>query len=279
MKPFRENFISITVSCLRGSVMVLFSLLLFAGPLHASPFELDDAAVFHYELYETISHDATKVIYNTDTPYSIYDSHGAITDFHELESNIFSESLIPVTGGNQPATNNNSIFGIKDSSSTFRYTHFLINPALSSVNKYLIAPFSEESLIEFSLKIDIEDYAKKELMTVNVLPLFNGSIITLASGVKAKSLDNKEIEFSLYDDWGNPMVLTTLQNISGLISSTANGAIQIDITGYETNNNDFTIKKSTLELEYVPRVPEPSTLLLLGSGMAGFAAIRRFKKG
>lgn len=280
MTFIRKDFPALIKACLTGGVVTLLCVLLNPNPLHASLFDLDDASIFHYELYEIISQDNTRVIYNTDTPDPIYNSNGGIIDYKELQTNIFSEILAPVTGGDQPTTNNNAIFWVKDLSSMFTYTHFFINPALSSASKSLITPITEESLIEFSLKIDIADYARKELMTVNALPIdpLTGSPITLVSGVKAKSLDNKEIEFSLYDDWGNPVVIAELQALGGLIASTENGSIQINITGYGTANNAFTIKKSTLELEYVSvPVPEPGTFLLLSAGLLSLGVLRVMK--
>lgn len=58
-------------------------------------------------------------------------------------------------------------------------------------------------------------------------------------------------------------------------SSLADGSLQITVLGL---SGDFKVLKSSLEVKYNPSpVPEPTTLLLFGSGLAGLAAISRRK--
>ncbi len=246
-------------------IALAIGLSLAQPPLLASPIE-NDSEIDHYELREKIRYDGTTIDYNFDESVKTVDSHGK-TKYHEEQHDLFDTDIDPVTGGDQPTTNNNAQFYDSSShsggGSSFAYTHFLRNPGLSPSDRDLIAGFGEDSLIEFALKLDFHDLKDDSRLTVWALPLIDGTAdsLNLASEIKAKDLKDHKFRFNLYDDYGDAATIASLNALGAIIAASADGGIKIDIT--IDGASDLRLEASELELEYL--VPEPPAWALIAA--------------
>jgi hypothetical protein len=78
---------------------------------------------------------------------------------------------------------------------------------------------------------------------------------------------------------------TKANQLTTLASAIANGSL--DFTYTWDNNTEFAFAgydqyvyagPTTIDIQYAPAAPEPGTVLLCFSGLAGLAALRRFRR-
>ncbi len=244
-----------------GYGWLFLGLLFVFGGADASPVRLDDASIDHFELKEKITRDSTRIDFNFDeSVIDSVDSHGKVK-YKEINHDVFEQTLAPVSGGDQPGTNNNSMFG--QGLANFTYTHFLRNPGLSAENRSAITGFRRNSLIEFALKLDFHDLDDDSRFSVWALPVIPASASSLALALDDKG-DDLKIRFNLFDDFGNAATIDSLNALGAIFAASANGGIQINISntasGHGSSQN-FELESSELEIEFT--IPEPGTWLLL----------------
>ncbi len=255
---------------------LLLGMLLLSTTVSASPTRADDVVIDpldHYELREKISRDSTRIDFNFDQSVVDHvDSHGK-TKYREESHDVFEQTLVPVSGGNQPTTNNNALFG--QGLANFTYTHFLRNPGLSPEHRAEIKAFRRDSLIEFALKLGFHDLDDDSRFSIWALPVIPATATSLALALDEKGKD-LEIHFNLFDDFGNSATIDSLNALGAIFAASADGGIQINISNSSSSSHsqNFELESSELELEFV--IPEPPTWLLLLVGSLLLMLSRRY---